>query len=63
MPGDWKRITFDPRDNPNGYTYHCKEGHSWFLTFREQDQMNIAEVAKNCPHCDPGVQVYDEAVR
>lgn len=52
MPGDWKRITFDPRDgHQNGYTYHCAHGHSWFLTFQEQDAINVVEGPKNCPHC------------
>lgn len=60
MSGNWKRITFDPREHPDGYTYHCAHGHRWFLSFREQDAININEGAKNCPECGDGDSIAEE---
>lgn len=53
MDGNWIRIVQDPKLR-SGQTYFCKEGHSWFKTYKQLRDETDAEIWNNCPTCAGG---------
>lgn len=45
----WKRITHDPRHD--GFTYHCANGHSWFVSFDRLASASYDSTTNICREC------------